>query len=215
MALQNFVDRVGPVISSAWLNVVDSLKFSVFADATTKTAARTALTSDAPLEVANGGTGARTLGAIQLTPAQILSSLLGVDGAGSGLDADLLDGHSTTYFATASALAATDATVASHTHTAGSTVRKVSGTTDSPTAADAEHIVTLSSGSATVITLNLGVCAVGQSIAFMRLGAGSNTFAPGTSQTINSPGARLVIPEQYGTVVATYRANNTWILGGV
>ena len=60
MALQNFVDRVGPVISSAWLNVVDSLKFSVFADATTKAAARAALTSDAPMSVGQGGTSATT-----------------------------------------------------------------------------------------------------------------------------------------------------------
>lgn len=60
MSLQNYVDKVGPAVSAAWLNQVDRLKFSVFADASTKTGARTALTSDAPLEVANGGTGART-----------------------------------------------------------------------------------------------------------------------------------------------------------
>lgn len=60
MALQNFVDKVGPVVSAAWLNAVDILKFTIFADSTTKAAARTALTLDAPLEVTNGGTGART-----------------------------------------------------------------------------------------------------------------------------------------------------------
>jgi len=60
MPLQNFVDKVGPVVSAAWLNAVDGLKFTVFADAATKAAARTALTSDAPLEVVNGGTGSRT-----------------------------------------------------------------------------------------------------------------------------------------------------------
>lgn len=59
MALQNFVDFVGPKIAASWLNVVDGLKETVFANAGTKAAARTALTSDAPLEVANGGTGAR------------------------------------------------------------------------------------------------------------------------------------------------------------
>ena len=61
MPLQAFVDKVGPVVSAAWLNVVDALKFTVFADATTKATARTALTSDAPMEVMNGGTGVRTL----------------------------------------------------------------------------------------------------------------------------------------------------------
>lgn len=61
MALQNFIDKSGPVISAAWLNAVDILKFTVFGDATTKANARIALTSDAAFEVANGGTGQRTL----------------------------------------------------------------------------------------------------------------------------------------------------------
>jgi hypothetical protein len=148
-----------------------------------------------------------TVASTSLSAAEILTAVKTVDGTGSGLDADLLDGQSSAAFA-----------AASHTQ-AGSTittaVRNVSGTTDSPTSADAECIVTLSSASATTVTLNSGVCAVGQSIAFYRLGAGTNTFAAGASQTINSPGSRLTIPEQYGTVVATYRATNTWILSGV
>jgi len=94
-------------------------------------------------------------------------------------------------------------------------IRNVSGTTDSPTSSDEENIVTLSSASPTTVTLNSGVCAVGNSIAFQRLGAGTVTFAAGGSQTVNSPGSRLTIPDQYGTVVATYRATNTWILSGV
>lgn len=61
MPLQTFVDKVGPVVSAAWLNAVDLLKFTIFNDSTTKAQARTALTEDAPLEVANGGTGQRTL----------------------------------------------------------------------------------------------------------------------------------------------------------
>jgi hypothetical protein len=61
MALQNFVDKVGPVVSAAWLNAVDLLKETIFGNSTTKTQARAALTSDAPLEVANGGTGVRSL----------------------------------------------------------------------------------------------------------------------------------------------------------
>lgn len=59
MPLQNFVDRNIPAISAAWLNLVDALKFTIFADSTTKAAARTALTSDAPYEVINGGTSNR------------------------------------------------------------------------------------------------------------------------------------------------------------
>lgn len=60
MALQNFVDKVGPVASAAWLNMVDILSTTVFGNAATKAAARTALCTDAPLEVVNGGTGQRT-----------------------------------------------------------------------------------------------------------------------------------------------------------
>ena len=40
------------------------------------------------------------------TPAEILTALKTVDGAGSGLDADLLDGQSSAYYATAAAVAA-------------------------------------------------------------------------------------------------------------
>jgi hypothetical protein len=60
MALQNFVDKVGPTLSAAWLNGVDILNTTVFGNATTKSAARTALTSDAPMSVAQGGTGLTT-----------------------------------------------------------------------------------------------------------------------------------------------------------
>lgn len=67
MALQNFIDKAAPVISAAWLNAVDTLKETVFGAATTKALARTALTSDAPLEVANGGTGTRVADGSALT----------------------------------------------------------------------------------------------------------------------------------------------------
>lgn len=65
MPLQNYIDKVGPVVSAAWLNAVDVIKFTIFADAATKAAARTALTLDAALEIANGGTGVRALQALK------------------------------------------------------------------------------------------------------------------------------------------------------
>ncbi len=43
------------------------------------------------------------------TPEEVLAKLITVDGAGSGLDADLLDGNDSTYFATAAALSANNA----------------------------------------------------------------------------------------------------------
>lgn len=63
MALQNFVDKVGPAVSAAWLNAVDVLKYTVFGDAATKAEARAALTSDAPMSIGQGGTGATTAAA--------------------------------------------------------------------------------------------------------------------------------------------------------
>ena len=54
------------------------------------------------LQVAEGATG-------DMTPAEILAALLTVDGAGTGLDADMLDGLQATAFATAAQGAAADA----------------------------------------------------------------------------------------------------------
>ena len=77
MALQNYVDYVGPKIMAAWLNAVDVLKETVFGNAATKAQARTALTSDAPLEVYNGGTGSRTgaLASMEQTPTELAAGI--------------------------------------------------------------------------------------------------------------------------------------------
>lgn len=94
-------------------------------------------------------------------------------------------------------------------------IRDSALTTDAPSASDEENIVTYSSASSVTVTLNTGVCAIGNSIAFVRLGAGSVTFAAGSGQTVVSPGSRLTIPEVNGTVVATRITSNGWLLGGV
>lgn len=64
MALQNFVDYIGPKISAAWLNGVDALKEIVFENALTKETAQDALFNGVPLEVVNGGTGVSNLVAL-------------------------------------------------------------------------------------------------------------------------------------------------------
>lgn len=61
MPLQNFVDKVGPVVSAAWLNMVDVLSTTVFNNAATPTQARTALgvlgaSKPADLSRVNSGT---------------------------------------------------------------------------------------------------------------------------------------------------------------
>lgn len=61
MALLNFVDKAGPVISAVWLNAVDRLKFTVFGDAATKAEATAALFLANPLLLTQGGTGVTTM----------------------------------------------------------------------------------------------------------------------------------------------------------
>ena len=53
----NFINQVGPAIPASWLNQIDYLSNSVFQSAQTNPNARTALFSDGPLELVNGGTG--------------------------------------------------------------------------------------------------------------------------------------------------------------
>lgn len=87
MPLQNFVDKSLPAVSAAWLNQVDVLKFTVFGDAATKVSARTNLTSDLPLEIANGGTASRTpiLARTALTTDAPLEILNGGTGSRTGI----------------------------------------------------------------------------------------------------------------------------------
>lgn len=84
MALMNFVDKV-TTVTAAWLNAVDVLKETIFENATSKAEARTRLTADAPLEVVNGGTGARTaadartnLGVVVPFPITAIETALGI-----------------------------------------------------------------------------------------------------------------------------------------
>lgn len=83
----------------------------------------------------------------------------------------------------------------------------------------ATHIERVISQTATgTITVNdssASAVTTGDSIAVIRTTSDAVTFATGGSQTINSPGSRLTIPEQYGTAVLTYLGSNTWSLSGV
>ena len=60
MALSNFVDKV-TLVATSWFNSIDVLWQTIFDGVATKAAARAALTSDAPISVAQGGTGATTV----------------------------------------------------------------------------------------------------------------------------------------------------------
>jgi hypothetical protein len=73
-ALQNFQSQKPPAVSAVWLNQVDVLLTTVFGQAATNPAARSALCSDLPLEIDNGGTASRTA-------AGALASLGGINAA--------------------------------------------------------------------------------------------------------------------------------------
>lgn len=60
MPLTNFADKVTS-ITHTWLNKIDVLYVTVFGEAATKAQARTAITSDAPFAITEGGTGATTV----------------------------------------------------------------------------------------------------------------------------------------------------------
>lgn len=99
------------------------------------------------------------------TAAQVLAKLLAVDGAGSGLDADMLDGHSSGYFevagaaasALASAMAYTDAAKAFAIQRANHTGTQAWSTiTGTPTTKAGYGITDVPSGSGTSTGTNTG-----------------------------------------------------------
>lgn len=67
MPLQNFVDFLPPTVKAAFLNAVDILKFTVFDDATTKAAARTAIQLDPQLVPRGTDAGAVNAAVVTLT----------------------------------------------------------------------------------------------------------------------------------------------------
>lgn len=66
MPLQNFTDFLPPTVKAAWLNGVDVLKFTIFGDATTKPAARTALELDPQLVAFGVDAGAANAAVVTL-----------------------------------------------------------------------------------------------------------------------------------------------------
>lgn len=86
MATTTFTDK-NTVIEAEWLNEVDALVWDVFGGASDDATARTNL---------------------GVTASWVLSELATVDGAGSGLDADLLDGQQGSYYLPAGSYTAAD-----------------------------------------------------------------------------------------------------------
>lgn len=119
--------------------------------------------ADAVAIVGSGGGGS-------MTAAEILAELLTVDGAGSGLDADLLDGNSSAAFATAANLTShTDATTGAH----GMTAFGASLVDDSS-----------ASAARTTLGLVIGTNVLGYDTALNRTGSGDQTFITQQGNTV-------------------------------
>lgn len=136
--------------------------------------------------------------AAAVTAASILTKLLTVDGAGSGLDADLLDGQSSAYYATV--LRSTNAQTDDYTLVLG----------------DAGKIVEMNKSTAVTLTvpLNSSVAfSVGTVVDVLATGAGQVTVAATGGVTINAtPGLKLT--DQWAAASLIKRATDTWVLVG-
>jgi hypothetical protein len=98
------------------------------------------------------------------------------------------------------------------------TLNAQTGTTYTTVAADASaKFVTLTNGSAIIVTIAAGLYAVGEQINFAQMGAGQVTFQGDTGVTVVSTGATAATPKlraQYSTATAICTASNTWIVVG-
>jgi len=152
-----------------------------------------------------------------MTGAEILAALLTVDGPGSGLNADLLDGLSSASFETAGAAAALDATLPSRYLPLYPTVATVAKTTDTLSAAD--HGTTVRYTNASLVTVTLPTdgaedlpdgfwCALhAEGAAGLTLSVSGITLAP--------TGANKTIAVGEVLVVMKTPAANTWMpIGG-
>ena len=92
--IKTFTDNIAAVSG-----VTGNLTGNVTGNADTATLAAVATTLEALSADRIKLDGIAPLATIDQTPAEILAALLTVDGTASGLDADLLDGHDSTYFA--------------------------------------------------------------------------------------------------------------------
>jgi hypothetical protein len=99
------VDGAGSGLDADLLDGHDSPYFATQTDMTAVQAKNTSQDTQISGNTTNIATNANAIADLQTatTPANLLTSIKTVDGSGSGLDADTLDGHDTAYFGTAAA----------------------------------------------------------------------------------------------------------------
>ena len=96
-------------------------------------------------------------------------------------------------------------------------IRVISGTSDTPTVADAGYYLRCTSASATVITIppnSTQPFAIKDVMAIEQGGAGAVTIAPGAGVTLNTPRGSLTIALQYGVIQIKKVGTNEWTLLG-
>lgn len=128
------------------------------------------------------------------TAAAILASLLTADGAGSALDADLLDGQQGSAYAAKSV-----------------TTETVAGTTYSVVAADAGKVKETTNGSAVTVTVDQ--LTAGDVVEFTQYGAGQITLTAGSGVTLRAPGG-LKTRAQYSSLALRWRSATEVIVMG-
>ena len=147
-----------------------------------------------------------------LSDTDILNKLKNVDGAGSGLDADLLDGYHASSFATAAQGTKADNAMP---NTYGA-INAVS-TTSSLTLAQANKVIYTSNTTAIVLTIPASTSVAfvaGTQITFIQRLVGTVTFAPASGVTLESKDTKRTIDGLYASATLIYLGSNTWSLIG-
>lgn len=88
------------------------------------------------------------------------------------------------------------------------------GTTYTFVAADAKTPVTFNNASAITATINTGVCAAGDQIDILTIGAGKPTLVAGSGFTLNSAGGNKSISPQYAGATLYFLSSTSAVLVG-
>lgn len=145
------------------------------------------------------------LDASAYTASDVLTKLLTVDGTGSGLDADLLDGQEATAFA-------------QHDDVETADLNAQTGTTYTLVIGDRGQVVTMDNVNTNAVIIPTNDTAafdIGSVVTVIRLGAGVTTVSGAAGVTVNgTSGGSVEISAQYQGVSLLKIATDTWIASG-
>lgn len=133
-----------------------------------------------------------------------------IDGTGSGIDADLLDGLESTHFLSA-------ASASSIYSPLNTSINTQTGTSYTLVATDTGKLIEMNNAAANtvIIPLNSSVpFSVGTKIDLIQIGAGQTTASAVSGVTINSEGGKRSINAQWQAVTLFKRDTDSWVLIG-